>query len=172
MQKAQRGQVTQTVESIARQIFGSDAHVRHAGSQMKHTNIRGSDLDLMVETRRPWTSGDKTSFAELLGRSFDSARERTNVITLQTTAGEVDVVPRAATFLPTPSGTNALPSHRFQANSKGQQVVRGVKKMADVRGIHFKGDAIERATIKTQQEHPTKANYELANLVFSRLSNL
>ena len=124
----------------------------------------------MVESPRPWTATDKSSLAQRLKRTFGdhAVEERGKLITLQTAAGEVDVVPLRAEFLP--GQRNAAPTNRFLANPKGQQVVRNVKMRSQQEGRGWKGDAIERQTLKAQQESPKLANFELERIVYARLS--
>jgi len=168
-QKAERGHVTQTVETVTRHHFGGNAHVLHAGSQKKHTDIASTrDLDLMVSSR-PWTASDKLHVTSELQKQFgrDAVHESRYRIKVQTKAGSVDVVPQRAEFLP--SQRNAPPTDRFHANPKGQQAVRGIKMRAQAEGLHLKGDHIERKVLKAQQEHPHLRNFELEGFVFDQL---
>lgn len=169
-QKKARGNVMRTIEQVSRQHFGSNTRIHKAGSIAKHTHVAGSDIDILVETPRPWTLLDKQQLAVAFQHVFGAAavNERTFMITLVTKAGDVDVVPYAAEFTPS---KNALPTDRFLNNKKGQQVVRGVKMRAQEAGLKIKGDVIERQTIRAQKQHPAFANFELEDLVFHQIES-
>lgn len=49
------GAATRAIEAAVRAAVGSDSHLRKAGSVMRHTDTRRSDLDLAVETKQPMT---------------------------------------------------------------------------------------------------------------------
>jgi len=167
-QRAARGNVNRVIGQVVKEHFGGSAHILKAGSIKKHTGIQTSDLDLLVKTPHPWSARDKSQLAMAFQNVFGVAAvtERSYMLTLVTQAGDVDVVPYEAEFLPT---RNALPTGRFLNNPKGQQVVRGVKMRAQQAGLKIKGDVIERQTIKAQQKHPNLANYELENRVFGQI---
>jgi len=167
--RQQRAEVVHKIKKAAQDALGSTTHVMKAGSQQKHTDIAASDLDVLVDTRKPMTKEDKTRLASTLRDRFGQTcvHERRSTLQLNLPTGKVDVVPRLGDFVP--GGERPLPADPFHNNPAGRQAVRAVKLHAEKHRHAWSGHQIEQAVLARQRSNPNEFNFELSQAVITKL---
>ena len=139
------GRVVTQVEAAARLVLGSKTQIEHGGSRRHHTDLRTSDIDLVVHTANPMTHEEfarlATALQEKVAIAGSTVRKGQKTIGVQTAAGWVDVVPLRGEFIP--GGATGAPVDRCVENTKAQQAVRGVKEYAQTHGREWKGTDID-----------------------------
>ena len=142
------------VEYIVKSLFGKNTQLFVHGSQLKRTNVIGSDLDLKFDPPKPLNENDRCRLGKALDKVYGKGKVEKNHAKIHVIRGDhysTDVVPTKATYFPPEFKVDKIGKNPFLHNPTARHAARNIK--GDYGEDRISGSQIERAVLKVQREN-------------------